>query len=91
MPHLHCDTIYLRGETQISGMCLNMFYKNKHAWRIKEENKRRNMKGQRQYLTKEGDVFKHQLNDTIFHIIYSGSLKTKILHKPLVSWYSIMD
>lgn len=68
-----------------------MFYKNKCAWRIKEEIKKRNMKGQRQYLIKERDVFKHQPNDTIFHIIYSGSLKTKILHKPLVSWYSVTD
>lgn len=68
-----------------------MFYKNKCAWRIKEENKKRNMKGQRQYLIKERDVLKHQRNDTIFHSIYSRSLKTKILHKPLVSWYSVTD
>lgn len=68
-----------------------MFYKNKCSQRIKEDNQKTNMKGQRQYLIKERDVFKHQPNDTIFHIIYSGSLKTKILHKPLVSWYSVMD
>lgn len=62
-----------------------------HAWRTKEGNKKGNMKGQKQYLIKERDVFKHQPNDTIFQIIYRGSLKTKILHKPLVSWYSVTD
>lgn len=72
-------------------MRINMFYKYKCAWRIKEEITKTNMKGQRQYLIKERDVCKHHPNDTIFHIIYSGSLKTKILHKPLVSWFSVTD
>lgn len=68
-----------------------MFYENKCAQRMKGEIKKRNKKGQQQFLKKERDVFKHQPNDTIFHIIYSGSLKTKILHKPLVSWNSVTD
>lgn len=68
-----------------------MFYKNKYAQRMKEEIKKRNKKGQQWYLIEECEVFKHQPNDAIFHITCSGSLKTKILHKPLVSWYSVTD